>query len=87
MNFNHRSSIDLTAVQEPKENAKEQDTAIHHNGPIHGHGRDGGARGPKGEEDGDKAVGNGEDIDGEAEAAEAEGTPAHVGRGGGESFQ
>lgn len=87
MSLNHRPCIDLAAVQEPKENTEEQDTAIHRNGPIHGHGRDGGAGGPKGEEDGDEPVGNGDDVDGDAKATETEGTPAHVGRGSGESFQ
>lgn len=78
-NLNYWPSINLAAVQEPKEYAKEQDASIHRNGPVHGHGRDGGAWGPEGEENGNSAVRNSEDVDGDAEAAEAEGTPAHVG--------
>lgn len=87
MKFNHRAGIDAATVQEPKENAEEQDAAVDGNGPVHRHGRDGGAGGPEGEEDGDEAVGDGEDVDGEAETAEVEGAPAHGVGGGGESFQ
>lgn len=74
-------------MQEPKENAEKQDTAIHGNGPVHGDGGDGGAGGPKREEDGQEAVGDGKDVDGDAEVAKAERAPAHGGCRGCESFE
>lgn len=87
MDLDHRSSIDFAAVQEPKEDAEKQYPAVDGNGPIHAHGGDDGAGGPEGEEDGDEPVGDREDVDGNAEAAELEGTPAHGSRGRGESFE
>lgn len=74
-------------MQEPKEDAEEQDATVDGDGPVHGYSRDDGAWRPKGEEDGHEAVGDGENVDGDAETAEVEGTPAHDARRGGESFQ
>lgn len=86
INFNYRSGIDLATMQEPKEDAEEQDATVDGDGPVHGYSRDDGAWRPKGEEDCHEAVGDGENVDGDAETAEVEGTPAHDARRGGESF-